>query len=102
MNKKARTKMNEIAYSYGCLKWRPNFLQCLNKPLCFLAFISIAGFFQGALVNGFVNASLSSIERRFGVGSKTVSFISVSFDISGKILILKKVCKRSILYIPFL
>ena len=74
--------------SYGWRRWRPKCLQCLNKPLWFLLFISLSSFFQGAVINGFVNVSLSSIERRFGVSSKAVGMISASFEISGLVIVI--------------
>ena len=77
------TSLDKVTTSYGWFSFRPKWLQSLNKPWCFLIVISIAAFFQGAIINGFVNVSLTSIETRFGLSSQLVGIIPPSYDIGG-------------------
>ena len=74
--------------SCGWFSFRPKWLQIMNKPWYFLIAVSLAAFFQGAMSNGFVNVSLTTIERRFGLTSKLVGMIPLSSAIGGTLSVI--------------
>jgi len=68
---------------YGCLGYRPACLQFLTGARWFLLFTGLATFFQSMVVNGFVGATISTLERRFGLASGQTAWIAASYDIAG-------------------
>ncbi|XP_027512667.1 solute carrier organic anion transporter family member 4C1 isoform X2 [Corapipo altera] len=63
----------------GCT---PEALQLCNNPEGYLAVYSLLATFQGIVVNGLVNISISTIEKRYELNSSLTGLISASYDIS--------------------
>ena len=84
----SETSLDKSTTSCGWFSFRPKWLQSLNKPWCFLVAISVAAFFQGAIISGFVNVSLTSIETRFGLSAKLVGVIPPSYDVGGLLCVI--------------
>ncbi|NXG21101.1 SO4C1 protein, partial [Grallaria varia] len=60
----------------------PSALQLCNNPQGYLAAYSLLAVAQGIVVNGLVNISLSTIEKRYELNSSLTGLISASYDIS--------------------
>ncbi|XP_062484484.1 solute carrier organic anion transporter family member 4C1 isoform X2 [Pezoporus occidentalis] len=71
---------------WGC--FTPRALQVCNNPEGFLAMYSLLAIFQGMVVNGLINISISTIEKRYELNSSLTGLISASYDISFCILAL--------------
>ncbi|XP_065518165.1 solute carrier organic anion transporter family member 4C1-like isoform X5 [Lathamus discolor] len=71
---------------WGC--FAPRALQVCNNPEGFLAMYSLLAIFQGMVVNGLINISISTIEKRYELNSSLTGLISASYDISFCILAL--------------
>ncbi|XP_071437309.1 solute carrier organic anion transporter family member 4C1 isoform X2 [Pithys albifrons albifrons] len=63
----------------GCT---PRALQLCNNPEGYLAAYSLLAVSQGIVVNGLVNISISTIEKRYELNSSLTGLISASYDIS--------------------
>ncbi|XP_064498729.1 solute carrier organic anion transporter family member 4C1 [Pseudopipra pipra] len=63
----------------GCT---PESLQLCNNPEGYLVVYSLLATFQGIVVNGLVNISISTIEKRYELNSSLTGLISASYDIS--------------------
>ncbi|NXC35949.1 SO4C1 protein, partial [Campylorhamphus procurvoides] len=63
----------------GCT---PKALQLFNNPEGYLAAYSLLAVAQGVVVNGLVNISISTIEKRYELNSSLTGLISASYDIS--------------------
>lgn len=72
----------------GLLSWRPQFLNTCNTSRWLLVCLSFSGVFAGLSINGFTNASISSIEKRFQLSSSQTSLIPVMYEISSSLLII--------------
>ncbi|XP_053160129.1 solute carrier organic anion transporter family member 4C1-like [Hemicordylus capensis] len=66
----------------------PAALQCCNSAKGFLCFYSLLSVFQGIVVNGLVNVSISTIEKRYELRSTLTGVISTGYDISFCVLCL--------------
>ncbi|XP_046945629.1 solute carrier organic anion transporter family member 4C1 isoform X5 [Lynx rufus] len=66
----------------GCGNLQPQCLQPCNTPQGFLLFYSLLALTQGIVVNGLVNISISTIEKRYEMKSSLTGLISSSYDIS--------------------
>ncbi|NXY71031.1 SO4C1 protein, partial [Glareola pratincola] len=64
----------------------PKALQLCNNPEGYLAVYSLLAIFQGIVVNGLINISISTIEKRYELNSSLTGLISASYDISFCIL----------------
>ncbi|XP_078491175.1 solute carrier organic anion transporter family member 4C1-like [Ciona intestinalis] len=71
-------------FGYG--RFTPDWLQCCNNAKGFLVGYSFFVIVQGMLVNGFVNVSITTLEKRFGLKSSETGIISVGYDIAFCIL----------------
>ncbi|KAK7884707.1 hypothetical protein WMY93_027830 [Mugilogobius chulae] len=71
---------SELLCGWGSL--RPKALQVFNTPGWFLFFLSVAGFLQGLVINGFVNTVVTTLERRFDLSSSQTGLIISSYDIA--------------------
>ncbi|KAM9507561.1 solute carrier organic anion transporter family member 4C1 isoform 2-T2 [Guaruba guarouba] len=71
---------------WGC--FAPRALQVCNNPEGFLAMYSLLAIFQGMVVNGLINISISTIEKRYELNSSLTGLISASYDISFCVLAL--------------
>ncbi|NXJ67851.1 SO4C1 protein, partial [Rostratula benghalensis] len=60
----------------------PKFLQLCNNPEGYLAAYSLLAIFQGIVVNGLINISISTIEKRYELNSSLTGLISASYDIA--------------------
>ncbi|NWZ71781.1 SO4C1 protein, partial [Acrocephalus arundinaceus] len=60
----------------------PRALQFCNNPEGYLAAYSLLAIFQGIVVNGLVNISISTIEKRYELTSSLTGLISASYDIA--------------------
>ncbi|NXR36142.1 SO4C1 protein, partial [Zosterops hypoxanthus] len=66
----------------------PRALQLCNNPEGYLAAYSLLAIFQGIVVNGLVNISISTIEKRYELNSSLTGLISASYDIAFCVLAL--------------
>lgn len=69
----------------GPCGWRnlhPQCLQRCNNPKGFLLHYCLLALTQGIVVNGLVNISISTIEKRYEMKSSLTGLISSSYDIS--------------------
>ncbi|KAK4815930.1 hypothetical protein QYF61_010187 [Mycteria americana] len=64
----------------------PAALQLCNNPEGYLAAYSLLAIFQGIVVNGLINISISTIEKRYELNSSLTGLISASYDIAFCIL----------------
>ncbi|XP_010165827.1 solute carrier organic anion transporter family member 4C1, partial [Antrostomus carolinensis] len=60
----------------------PKALQLCNNPEGYLAAYSLLAVFQGIVVNGLINISISTIEKRYELSSSLTGVISASYDIA--------------------
>ncbi|XP_020650078.1 solute carrier organic anion transporter family member 4C1 [Pogona vitticeps] len=60
----------------------PPALQICNNAKGYLVFYSLLSIFQGIVVNGLINVSISSIEKRYDLNSSLTGVISAGYDIS--------------------
>ncbi|XP_038259704.1 solute carrier organic anion transporter family member 4C1 isoform X1 [Dermochelys coriacea] len=66
----------------GWGSFTPRALQLCNSPEGYLSAYSLLAVFQGIVVNGLVNVSISTIEKRFELSSSLTGVISASYDIA--------------------
>ncbi|NXE36780.1 SO4C1 protein, partial [Ptilorrhoa leucosticta] len=62
--------------------WTPRALQLCNNSEGYLAAYSLLAIFQGIVVNGLINISISTIEKRYELNSSLTGLISASYDIA--------------------
>lgn len=79
LNQNSELKYGELKYGWG--KWRPNSLQCLNRPVAFLACICACAFGQGMICTGMSNTFLTSIEKRYGYKSTQIGLFSTFYHV---------------------
>ncbi|NXD05198.1 SO4C1 protein, partial [Certhia familiaris] len=60
----------------------PGVLQLCNNSKGYLAVYSLLAIFQGIVVNGLINISISTIEKRYELNSSLTGLISASYDIA--------------------
>ncbi|NXH46962.1 SO4C1 protein, partial [Dicaeum eximium] len=60
----------------------PRALQLCNNSEGYLAAYSLLAIFQGIVVNGLINVSISTIEKRYELNSSLTGLISASYDIA--------------------
>ncbi|NXU16072.1 SO4C1 protein, partial [Pardalotus punctatus] len=60
----------------------PRALQFCNNSEGYLAAYSLLAIFQGLVVNGLINISISTIEKRYELNSSLTGLISASYDIA--------------------
>jgi len=65
---------------YGCFRFKPTGLQCLNTIVGAVAFLSLANCFQ-SLANGLLGVMLSTLEKRFDLSSSSSSWIASAYEI---------------------
>ncbi|KAM9367284.1 solute carrier organic anion transporter family member 4C1 [Phaethornis superciliosus] len=70
----------------GWGRFAPKALQLCNNPEGYLAAYSLLAIFQGIVVNGLINISISTIEKRYELNSSLTGLISSSYDIAFCIL----------------
>ncbi|XP_016850329.2 solute carrier organic anion transporter family member 4C1 isoform X2 [Anolis carolinensis] len=68
--------------------YAPVALQLCNNAKGYLVFYSLLSVFQGIVVNGLINVSISTIEKRYDLNSSLTGVISAGYDISFCILCL--------------
>ncbi|XP_061874865.1 solute carrier organic anion transporter family member 4C1 [Colius striatus] len=66
----------------GWGRFAPKALQLCNNPEGYLAAYSLLAIFQGIVVNGLINISISTIEKRYELNSFLTGLISASYDIA--------------------
>nr|XP_056704794.1 solute carrier organic anion transporter family member 4C1 [Euleptes europaea] len=76
----------EEACGWGRCAPRP--LQLCNNAEGYLVFYSLLSVFQGIIVNGLINVSISTIEKRYELNSSLTGLISASYDIAFCVLCL--------------
>ncbi|XP_023977638.1 solute carrier organic anion transporter family member 4C1 [Physeter macrocephalus] len=72
-------------YEEGPCGWgnfQPQCLRCCNTPQGFLFHYCLLALTQGMVVNGLVNISISTIEKRYELKSSLTGLISSSYDIT--------------------
>ncbi|CAD6194365.1 unnamed protein product [Caenorhabditis auriculariae] len=76
------------ANKFGIFGWHPKSLQwlCYFRP--FMAFVCANAFLQGAIVNGLVSTSISSIEKRFNLTSTQSGTFAATYDVFVTIMLL--------------
>ncbi|CAH1238041.1 SLCO4C1 [Branchiostoma lanceolatum] len=73
-------KSDEERASYGWWCFRPRFLKFLNNPKGFLVAVCLTQLTLGLISDGFISATITTIERRFGLSSSQSGTIPGSFD----------------------
>ncbi|XP_063717511.1 solute carrier organic anion transporter family member 4A1-like isoform X2 [Symsagittifera roscoffensis] len=73
---------------FGWLRFRPNFLQKFNSPVAMLIFICLLVAVQAKLVSGFLNTSLSTIEKVFGLSSTESGLIISTYDVASLLAVI--------------
>ncbi|CAH1251560.1 SLCO4C1 [Branchiostoma lanceolatum] len=76
----------DLRCGWGNIK--PGCVQVCNNAKGALVFICLYGFVQSMLVNGFVNASITSIEKRFQLSSYNAGIMAACYDIAYVLLAL--------------
>lgn len=66
----------------GWGSFTPRALQLCNNPEGYLSAYSLLAVCQGIVVNGLINVSISTIEKRFELNSSLTGVISASYDIA--------------------
>ncbi|XP_074063007.1 solute carrier organic anion transporter family member 4C1-like [Macrotis lagotis] len=66
----------------GWGRFTPGYLQRCNNPKGFLFHYCLLALTQGIVVNGLVNISISTIEKRYELKSSLTGLVSSSYDIS--------------------
>lgn len=66
--------------SCGWCRFRPRWLQTLNRPSVFLVFLCVFAMAQSATISGLVLVSITTLERRFNLPSTRTGTISSCFD----------------------
>nr|XP_020864964.1 solute carrier organic anion transporter family member 4C1-like isoform X2 [Phascolarctos cinereus] len=66
----------------GCGRFTPQCLQRCNNPKGFLFHYCLLALTQGIVVNGLVNISISTVEKRYELKSSLTGLVSSSYDIS--------------------
>ncbi|GAB1606773.1 solute carrier organic anion transporter family member 4A1-like isoform X1 [Argonauta hians] len=74
------TGVEDLRYGFG--NFRPSWLQILNQPKVVLMILCYIAFIQGFVVNGAINASLSTIEKQYGFSSQMSCWLSASYEIT--------------------
>ncbi|XP_044302084.1 solute carrier organic anion transporter family member 4C1 [Varanus komodoensis] len=72
----------------GICGFAPPPLQICNSAKGYLAFYSLLSILQGIIVNGLINVSISTIEKRYDLNSSFTGVISAGYDISFCVLCL--------------
>ncbi|XP_013911099.1 PREDICTED: solute carrier organic anion transporter family member 4C1 [Thamnophis sirtalis] len=72
----------------GIGRCTPRALQVCNNVKGYLVFYSLLSVFQGIIVNGLINVSISTIEKRYDLSSSLTGVISAGYDISFSLLCL--------------
>ncbi|KAM6473200.1 solute carrier organic anion transporter family member 4C1 [Liasis olivaceus] len=72
----------------GIGRCAPRALQVCNNVKGYLVFYSLLSVFQGIIVNGLINVSISTIEKRYDLNSSLTGIISAGYDISFSVLCL--------------
>ncbi|XP_070599078.1 solute carrier organic anion transporter family member 4C1 [Erythrolamprus reginae] len=72
----------------GIGRCTPQVLQVCNNAKGYLVFYSLLSVFQGIIVNGLINVSISTIEKRYDLSSSLTGIISAGYDISFSVLCL--------------
>ncbi|XP_022082202.1 solute carrier organic anion transporter family member 4A1-like isoform X2 [Acanthaster planci] len=76
----------EIRTSCGWFSWRPSCLRCFASPRWLLATICAYVFFQSMAVNGLVDGSLASLQRRFELSSFQTGLLPALYDVVAAVL----------------
>ncbi|XP_071441843.1 solute carrier organic anion transporter family member 4A1 [Hetaerina americana] len=79
---------DDDAQDCGCWMIRPKFLRKFRTAKWVLFFMCWAGAAQGMVVNGFLNASVSTIERRFSLQSWATGIIVGGYDVASFVCLL--------------
>ncbi|XP_070188236.1 solute carrier organic anion transporter family member 4A1-like isoform X2 [Littorina saxatilis] len=74
----AETRKEKEELRYGWFGWRPDCLQPFNSIQWFVLWTSLFSFVQGFVVNGCINAVITSLETRFGFPSSRSGLIPSS------------------------
>uniref|UniRef100_A0A914X3C3 Major facilitator superfamily (MFS) profile domain-containing protein n=1 Tax=Plectus sambesii TaxID=2011161 RepID=A0A914X3C3_9BILA len=72
----------EADQKYGWGRFKPSCLQRLHGAKFLLVCISFCGVTQGMLINGLIPVSLSSLERRFSLGSFQSGLLVSAYDVA--------------------
>ncbi|XP_043190630.1 solute carrier organic anion transporter family member 4A1-like isoform X1 [Amphibalanus amphitrite] len=68
--------------SCGWLCFRPSFLMSFRSPKIYLFFVCCGVTMQGFIINGLINVSITSLERRFSLTSAQAGLIAGTYDIA--------------------
>ncbi|XP_033100149.1 solute carrier organic anion transporter family member 4A1-like [Anneissia japonica] len=74
--------------TWGWFGFRPSWLQVFNNSKWLLFSLCLFTAVQGMVINGFINVSITTIERRFEMPSRNAGFIASSYDLACAILVL--------------
>ncbi|XP_069481560.1 solute carrier organic anion transporter family member 4C1 [Ambystoma mexicanum] len=81
----SKRQYKEENYEEGPCGWpcfTPRSIQVCNNPVGYLVFFSLLAIMQGTVVNGLVNVSISTIEKRYQLNSSLTGVVAASYDIA--------------------
>ncbi|XP_017095879.3 solute carrier organic anion transporter family member 4A1 isoform X1 [Drosophila bipectinata] len=79
----ASQDMDDLAEQrFGWCGWHPQWLQRFCTAKWALFWLCWGGALQGLLVNGLINVSISTIERRFGLRSRQMGLVASGYDLA--------------------
>ncbi|EDW77984.2 uncharacterized protein Dwil_GK24772 [Drosophila willistoni] len=67
---------------FGWFNFSPQWLQCFCSAKWALFWLCWGGALQGLIVNGLINVSISTIERRFGLRSRQMGLVASGYDLA--------------------
>ncbi|KAH8409881.1 hypothetical protein KR009_000300 [Drosophila setifemur] len=67
---------------FGWWRWHPRWLQRFCTAKWALFWLCWGGALQGLIVNGLINVSISTIERRFGLRSRQMGLVASGYDLA--------------------
>nr|XP_016929033.1 solute carrier organic anion transporter family member 4A1 [Drosophila suzukii] len=70
------------AQQFGWCGWSPPWLQRFCTAKWALFWLCWGGALQGLIVNGLINVSISTIERRFGLRSRQMGLVASGYDLA--------------------
>ncbi|XP_017111436.1 solute carrier organic anion transporter family member 4A1 isoform X1 [Drosophila elegans] len=70
------------ARRFGWCGWHPEWLQRFCTAKWALFWLCWGGALQGLIVNGLINVSISTIERRFGLRSRQMGLVASGYDLA--------------------
>ena len=82
------SEINQAKFRCSFFGYSPNFLQSFLTPKWLLFWLCCASALQGFIVNGLVNVTLSTIERRYQLKASELAVIASGYDVASILLLI--------------